>query len=88
VHELATAPDAKVALPEAPEPEPEPEDTVADEAAADAPGSEPAPAREPAPRPVRARQRTGPSGDIVIYLLAAAVLALSIAGLVLLLSSG
>jgi hypothetical protein len=85
VHELSTVPDQRVELP-SPPPEPEPpegaeEDTVADDGPPVGPGETPAQRDPPPPRATA-------SGDIVIYLLAAAVLALSIAGLVLLLSSG
>lgn len=46
------------------------------------------PPAAPLASPPAARPRTGPGADVIIYLLAGAVLALSIAGLVILLQSG
>lgn len=102
VREIAAEPDQRVEPPEpapahptqaAPE-ESEP-GVAATSRASDEPGTEPTgtapdtgPARTPARAPSKAPRRSGANADVIIYLLAGLVLALSIAGLVILLSSG
>jgi pSer/pThr/pTyr-binding forkhead associated (FHA) protein len=78
--EICSAPEQSMELPTPPEePEPEPEAEAADDSVAEA---APPPSRAPA------RRRAALGADVFIYVLAGAVLALSIAGLFFLLRAG
>lgn len=98
VREIAAEPDQEVEAPEpAPASEPEPEPATEESTGGDEPppraDETPALAAKPEPGPAHPKtpankSRAGANADVIIYLLAGLVLALSIAGLVILLSSG
>ncbi len=86
--EICSAPEQAVELPEPAETEPEDESENGDDSASDASADEPAhaaPVVTPTSPTRRQAKRTGLGADVFIYVLAGAVLALSIAGLFFLL---
>ncbi len=87
LREIAAEPDRKLDTPPPPAPEPAADDAPPDEPAPTDSKVDTAAVADETPEPTAPRAR-GAGADVLIYLLAAAVLALSIAGLVILLSAG